>query len=74
MRRAAARIPADPGCGVHTETMQLPVVTLVFLAAAVVVALGILYAVAAPHLRERDHDDDEGRPAENPRHTSRTRR
>ncbi|MFC5296543.1 MAG: hypothetical protein ACTIMA_11835 [Brachybacterium tyrofermentans] len=54
--------------------MQLPVVTLVFLAAAVVVALGILYAVAAPHLRERDHDDDEGRPAENPRHTSRTRR
>lgn len=53
--------------------MQLPVVTLIFLAAAVVVALGILYAVAAPHLRERDHDD-EGRPVENSRHTSRTRR
>ncbi|MGP9680379.1 MULTISPECIES: hypothetical protein [unclassified Brachybacterium] len=53
--------------------MQLPVVTLVFLAAAVVVALAILFVVAAPHLRERDHDDD-GRPVENPRHTSRTRR
>lgn len=73
MRRAAARIPADLRCGVHTENMQLPVVTFLFLAAAVVVALAILYFVAAPHLRERDRDDEE-RPVDDPRHSSRTRR
>ena len=53
--------------------MGLSVVTVVFLLVAVVVALGILVVVAAPHLRSRAEDQD---PADDRdrRHSSRTRR
>ncbi|WP_193104161.1 hypothetical protein [Brachybacterium sp. FME24] len=56
--------------------MQLPLVTILFLGLAVLVALGILFFVAAPHLRARDRDDrdDEEHTARDRRHTSRTGR
>lgn len=54
--------------------MELPVVTIVFLGLAVLVAIGILAAVAAPHLRERDRTGQDDGAQRDPRHTSRTRR
>ncbi|MFC7458770.1 hypothetical protein ACFQS2_16385 [Brachybacterium sp. GCM10030267] len=53
--------------------MQPALVTIVFLGIAVLVALGILFAVAAPHLRGR-RDDDEGPTPRDRRHVSRTSR
>ncbi|GAA1286085.1 hypothetical protein GCM10009590_09670 [Brachybacterium alimentarium] len=58
----------------HNMVMELPVVTIVFLGLAVLVAIGILAAVAAPHLRERDRTGQDDGAQRDPRHTSRTRR
>ena len=53
--------------------MQLPFVVVLFLALAVLLAVGILVVVAMPHLRAPREEDD-GPGAEHPSHTSRTGR
>lgn len=53
--------------------MQLPFVVVLFLALAVLLAVGILVVVAMPHLRAPREEDD-GPAAEHPRHSSRTGR
>lgn len=76
----AARSPGAscrtlPGIGassVHNEHM-LPFAAVLFLAIAVLLAVGILVVVAMPHLRAPREEDD-GSAADHPRHSSRTRR
>ena len=53
--------------------MQLPFVVVLFLALAVLLAVGILVVVAMPHLRAPREEDD-GPAAAHPRHSSRTGR
>ena len=55
-------------------TMDLPFVVIVFLALAVLLAAGILVAVALPHLKGAVDDERGSRDGDDPRHTSRTRR
>ena len=55
-------------------TMDLPFVVIVFLALAVLLAAGILVAVALPHLKGAVDDERGSRDDDDPRHTSRTRR
>jgi hypothetical protein len=52
--------------------MDLPFVVIVFLALAVLLAVGILVAVARPHLRASKTEADHR--SEDRRHTSRTGR
>ena len=52
---------------------MLPFVAVLFLAIAVLLAVGILVVVAMPHLRAPREEDD-GTAADHPRHSSRTRR
>ena len=53
--------------------MALPLVTVLFLGLALLVGLGILVFVAAPHLRRRG-DDEESTADRLRRHSSRTGR
>lgn len=52
--------------------MDLPLVVIVFLGLAVLLAVGILVAVALPQLKAPDESED--REPEDRRHTSRTGR
>lgn len=55
--------------------MNLTVMTVLFLVIAVLVAIGIVAAVALPHLRGReDHDHDRLGAGDEQRHSSRTHR
>ena len=54
--------------------MDLPFVVIVFLALAVLLAAGIMIAVALPHLKGAVDDERIDREDVDPRHTSRTRR
>ncbi|MGO1284367.1 MAG: hypothetical protein ACTHUU_04545 [Brachybacterium sp.] len=54
--------------------MDLPFVVIVFLALAVLLAVGIMIAVALPHLKGAADDERAARDDADPRHTSRTRR
>lgn len=53
--------------------MALPIVTVLFLGIALLVGIGILAFVAAPHLRRRT-DDEESTTDHPRRHSSRTGR
>jgi ammonia channel protein AmtB len=53
--------------------MQLPLIVVLFLVLAVLLAVGILVVVAMPHLRA-PREEDEASVADHPRHTSRTGR
>lgn len=55
-------------------SMDLPFVVIVFLALAVLLAVGIMIAVALPHLKGAADDERAARDDADPRHTSRTRR
>ena len=57
----------------HTMLMDLPFVVIVFMALALLVAIGIVIAVALPNLRNSEDADGE-QPAGDRRHSSRTRR
>lgn len=54
--------------------MDLPFIVIVFLALAVLIAAGIMIAVALPHLKGAADEQRADREDADPRHTSRTRR
>ena len=73
MRRAARRASPFARPGVQNGGMDLSLAVIAFLAFAVLLALGILLAVALPQLRA-PLDDEHTEEKADQRHTSRTGR